>query len=65
MYKIAEKLIDQSRANILGIIYILHPVAIYTNQSILTEQGAAISFRVGFGKIYYLIENSLSKIKNF
>ena len=65
MYKIAEKLIDQSRANILGIIYILHPVAIYTNQSILTEQGAAISFWVGFGIIYYLIENPLSKIKTF
>ena len=65
MYKIAEKLIDQSRANIIGIIYILHPVAIYTNQSILTEQGAAISFWVGFGIIYYLIENSLSKIKTF
>jgi len=55
LYKLAEKIIDQERAILLGFIYIFHSIAIYANHTILTEQGAAITFLMAFWMVHHLM----------
>ncbi|MFQ5560633.1 MAG: hypothetical protein ACE5FU_08625, partial [Nitrospinota bacterium] len=59
LFKFVELLAGVRRAVFISAIYILHPVNIYFNYSILTEQAAALTFFLSLWVIQFLLTRKI------